>query len=62
VTAASAADASNPGADGYFIFDNDGADAGTVSWDATGGSGADATPLLVLQPGASIQATDFLVV
>ncbi|MEI9409326.1 VCBS domain-containing protein [Mesorhizobium salmacidum] len=42
VTAADAASASNGETDGYFIFDDDGASAGTLYFDATGGTGEDA--------------------
>jgi hypothetical protein len=37
------------GPDGYFIYDTDGADAGTVYWDETGGSASDATAIVKLQ-------------
>ena len=59
VTAASAATANNPGPGGYFIFDNSGANGGTVYWDANGGSGADAGALMVLAGVNSLQASDF---
>jgi Ca2+-binding RTX toxin-like protein len=62
INAASAASTSNPGTTGYFIFDNAGADAGTVLWDATGGSGADAVPLVTLSGIGSLLPSDFLVV
>ncbi|MER9328657.1 LamG-like jellyroll fold domain-containing protein [Mesorhizobium sp. M0488] len=42
VTTADAASALNGGRDGYFIFDDDGAGAGTLYFDATGGTGEDA--------------------
>ena len=62
VTAASAGAAAHGGAGGYFIFDNAGADAGTLLWDATGGSGADALALVKLQGVAALSPSDFLVV
>jgi Ca2+-binding RTX toxin-like protein len=58
VTAATAASASHAGTGGYFIFDN----AGTVWWDQTGGSGADAIALAKLTGVASLHASDFLLV
>jgi Ca2+-binding RTX toxin-like protein len=62
VTAVSAATASNAGIDGYFIFDNSGADIGTVFWDPTGGSGTDATAIAKLQNLTSLQQSDFQIV
>jgi Ca2+-binding RTX toxin-like protein len=59
IAALSAAAAVNAGLGGYFIFDNSGADAGTVLWDATGGSGADAVAIAKLQTGAILQHSDF---
>jgi Ca2+-binding RTX toxin-like protein/uncharacterized membrane protein YGL010W len=56
VTAAAAASASHAGTDGYFIFDN----ANTLSWDPTGGSGADAIALVKLTGIAALHASDFL--
>jgi hypothetical protein len=47
------------GAAGTFIFDNAGADAGTVYWDANGGSGEDATALVRLQNITSLTFLDF---
>jgi Ca2+-binding RTX toxin-like protein len=47
------------GAAGTFIFDNAGADAGTVYWDANGGSGADAIALVRLQNVTSLTSLDF---
>ena len=61
VTATDAATAAGP-ASGYFIYDNDGTDAGTVYWDATGGTGDDATALAVLQGTPTLHANDILVV
>jgi serralysin len=62
VSAASVLDASNAGTDGYLIFDNAGADAGTVYWDATGGDSADATAFVILQGATTLQPIDFQVV
>jgi Ca2+-binding RTX toxin-like protein len=62
VNAASAGTASNAGTAGYFIFDNSGASAGTVYWDATGGSGADAVAFATLGNLASLLPSDFHVV
>jgi Ca2+-binding RTX toxin-like protein len=62
VTALSAAAASNPGSNGYFIFDNAGADAGTVLWDPTGGSGADAVAVATLPGVISLPHSDLLIV
>ena len=62
VAAVSAATASNAGAGGYFIFDNSGADAGTVLWDATGGDGTDAVAIARLQNGATLLHSDFQIV
>jgi len=62
VTAASSTAASNPGANGYFVFDNEGADAGTLLWDATGGNGDDAIAVLKLQGVTTLLPTDFHVV
>ena len=59
VTAADAAGASNPSTDGYWIFDDAGPDAGTVLWDPTGGSGTDATPIVVLIGVTSLLPSDF---
>jgi hypothetical protein len=56
VTAASASFANHAGPDGYFIFDN----ANTLSWDPTGGSGADAIALVKLNGVAALHASDFL--
>ena len=62
VTAASATAASNDGANGYFIFDNEGPDAGTVLWDPTGGAGDDAVALVKLQGITSLLPADLHVV
>jgi hypothetical protein len=50
------------GAGGYFIFADSGPHAGTVYWDATGGSGADATPIAHLETHATLASSDFLLV
>jgi hypothetical protein len=56
VTATSASFANHAGPDGYFIFDN----AHTVSWDPTGGSGADAIALVKLTGVGVLHSSDFL--
>lgn len=61
VNAASSA-AAMGGADGYFIFDDAGKGLGTLYWDATGGSGADAVAVATLSGVAGLSATDFLIV
>ena len=60
VTAVDAASAFNAGADGYFIFDNDGVDAGKVYWDENGGSGADAVAIAELLGVTSLLLSDFI--
>ena len=60
--ATAAGSASNAGIGGYFIFDNAGADAGTLYWDATGGSGADAAAVAHLSGVSSLLASDFHIV
>ena len=62
VAAVSAATAVNAGPGGYFIFDNSGADAGTLLWDPTGGSGMDAVAIAKLQNGATLSQSDFQIV
>ena len=62
VNAASAASASLPGSDGYFILDNAGSGIGALYWDATGGSGSDAVAVAVLTGTASLAASDFHIV
>ena len=52
------ASVSNPGPDGAFIFDNTDPAGGTLYWDATGGSGADATPVAYLQGVSSLNPFD----
>jgi Ca2+-binding RTX toxin-like protein len=58
VTATDAA-AATSAAGGYFIFDNDGANVGTVYWDATGGNGADAIAVATLTGVTVLQSSDF---
>jgi hypothetical protein len=50
--------ATNPGTDGYFIFDNSGANAGTLYWDATGGSGSDGTAIALLSSVTALTPLD----
>src|SRR5258705_8313549 len=59
LTVADASSASNLGSNGYFIFDNAGANAGTLYWDSTGGSSADAIPLAILTGVNSVLVSDF---
>lgn len=54
--------ADNGGTDGYFIYDNAGLNAGTIYWDATGGSGSDAVAFAKITAGSALQPTDFHVV
>lgn len=61
VNAASSAVAMG-GSDGYFIFDDAGKGLGTLYWDATGGSGADAVGVATLSGVTGLSATDFLIV
>jgi hypothetical protein len=61
VSAGDFASASHSGNDGYFIFDNAGANAGTVYWDATGGNGADAAALVRLNNVTSLFSSFHLV-
>jgi Ca2+-binding RTX toxin-like protein len=61
VNAASSA-AAMGGADGYFIFDDAGKGLGTLYWDATGGSGADAVAVATLGGVTGLSTTDFLIV
>jgi Ca2+-binding RTX toxin-like protein len=56
------ASASHGGTDGYFIFENSGPDAGTVLWDPTGGSGADAVAIVKLTGVTSLLPSDLHVV
>ena len=53
------ADVSHAGSNGYFIFDNTDPHGGTVYWDPTGGSGADATALVHLQGVNLLHLSDF---
>ena len=62
VAAADLTAASHAGTGGYFIFDDAGANAGTIYWDTTGGSGTDATALVHLNNIASLVSSDFHVV
>jgi len=50
------------GPDGYFIFDDAGKGLGTLYWDATGGSGADAVAVATLSGVAGLAAADFHIV
>ncbi|MEQ1900978.1 MAG: Ig-like domain-containing protein [Devosia sp.] len=52
--------ASVAGSNGYFIFDNAGASAGSVYWDPTGGDSSDAIAFVTLN-ALSISASDFLI-
>lgn len=61
VNAASSATAMG-GSTGYFIFDDAGKGLGTLYWDATGGSGADAVAVTILSGVTGLAATDFLIV
>jgi Ca2+-binding RTX toxin-like protein len=47
---------------GYFIFDNAGEEAGTLYFDATGGTGEDATAFAQLLGTTSLVSSDFLIV
>lgn len=60
IDAANATSAFHAGPNGYFIFDNDGANAGTVYWDANGGSGADAIAIAQLLGAASLHSSDVI--
>jgi Ca2+-binding RTX toxin-like protein len=62
VHAAAAGTASNAGTAGYFIVDNSGADAGTILWDRTGGSGSDAIAFAKLDGITSLLPSDFDIV
>ncbi|SDK17604.1 hypothetical protein SAMN05216338_11038, partial [Bradyrhizobium sp. Rc2d] len=59
ITASDVSLASHAGSIGYFIFVDQGTNAGTVYWDATGGSGTDAIALVKLQGVASLASSDF---
>jgi Ca2+-binding RTX toxin-like protein len=61
IEAADADSAFKAGANGYFIFDSDGADAGTVYWDANGDSGTDAVAIAQLVGVTSLLVSDFIV-
>jgi Ca2+-binding RTX toxin-like protein len=58
-TAADIASSSHAGTGGYFIFDSASTNIGTLYWDATGGSGADAVALVHLANVTSLTALDF---
>jgi Ca2+-binding RTX toxin-like protein len=60
VTAADIVSAFYAGANGYFIFDNDGADAGKVYWDENGDSGADAVAIAELLGVTSLLSSDII--
>jgi VCBS repeat-containing protein len=62
VVAADHASATHAGSGGYFIFDNQGSDAGTVYWDANGNGGSDAIALAKLTGVTSLVPSDFHVV
>jgi hypothetical protein len=53
------ADVSHAGSNGYFIFDNADPHGGSVCWDSTGGSGADAVALAYLHGVTSLYTSDF---
>jgi len=53
---------SNAGSNGYFIFDDTDPTGGTLYWDATGGSGADAVALVKLQGVNALLPSDFHIV
>ncbi len=54
--------AQHAGSGGYFIYDNVGVGSGTVYWDATGGSGADAVVFATITAGATFGAADLHIV
>ncbi|WP_148043106.1 calcium-binding protein [Methylocystis hirsuta] len=60
LTAADIASVNN--AAGAFIYDNAGANAGTLYWDANGGSGADAQAFARLGATTALAASDFTIV
>jgi hypothetical protein len=47
------------GATGYFIFDNTDPSGGTLYWDSSGGSGADAVAIVKLQGVNALLSSDF---
>ena len=49
------------GAGGYFLFDNSNAGAGTIYWDATGGSSADAVAIAKIS-GTTLSTSDFHII
>jgi hypothetical protein len=62
ITTTDPAAANHSGSDGYFIFSESGPNAGTLYWDATGGSGADAKAIVSLPGVTSLHTSDFHVV
>ena len=56
------ADALGSEGEGYFIYDDSGDGAGTIYWDASGGSADDAVAFARLATGTSLLSTDFYVV
>ena len=58
-TVADYATANSGTADEYFIYDTDGANAGTVYWDPTGGAGSDAIALANLQGTPGLLTSNF---
>ena len=62
VSVSDVAAADHSGSHGYFIFDNAGADAGTLYWDPTGGTSEDAIAFAKLQGVSSLLPSDFHVV
>ena len=58
VSGADAASAMGLAANSFF-FDNAGADQGTLYWDATGGSGSDATAIVKLNGVSALLPSDF---
>lgn len=62
LNATDAATVPDHGPGGYFIFDNAGPNQGALYWDPTGGTGADATPIAMLNNVVSLLSSDFHVV
>jgi len=58
LVAGAPADVSNAGSSGYFIFDNTDPHGGTLYWDATGGSGTDATAIAHMQGVSVLHLSD----
>jgi Ca2+-binding RTX toxin-like protein len=61
VTVSSVGIAVSGGTDGYFIYDNEGLDSGTIYWDSTGADSSDAAAFAKLVPGTAVTASDFTV-